>query len=82
MTAKTRTPVKAIRAKCLDCCCWQVKEVRLCTMTDCPLYPFRMGKNPNRRRVDDQSIASAETREKTRDRTGILAQKKERGTAL
>lgn len=41
-------PVKAIRAKCLDCCCNQVKEVELCEMTDCALHPFRFGKNPYR----------------------------------
>ena len=25
------TPMKAIRAKCLDCCCGSSNEVRLCT---------------------------------------------------
>jgi hypothetical protein len=43
---KTHTPMKAIRAKCLDCSCQQPKEVRLCTVKQCPLYPFRMGKRP------------------------------------
>lgn len=40
------TPMKAIRAKCLDCCCGQVKEVRLYPCQNCPLYPYRMGKRP------------------------------------
>ena len=40
-----RSPIKAIRAKCLDCCVGQSKEVRLCTATDCPLWALRMGKN-------------------------------------
>lgn len=40
------TPLKAIRAKCLDCCCWNAKEVRLCTATKCPLHEYRFGKNP------------------------------------
>ena len=35
---------KAIRYKCLDCCCWSHSEVRDCSYTDCYLYPFRMGK--------------------------------------
>jgi len=35
---------KAIRAKCLDCCCGDSKEVRLCTIKDCSLYPYRMGR--------------------------------------
>lgn len=42
------TPVKAIRAKCLDCCCYQPKEVRLCTIPECPLYPYRMGHRPKK----------------------------------
>lgn len=43
------TPVKSIRLKCLDCCCQQATEVKLCTVTDCALYPYRLGKNPNRK---------------------------------
>ena len=45
---KTLTPLKAIREKCLDCSGGQPKEVRLCPVTDCPLWPYRMGKNPRR----------------------------------
>ena len=40
------TPLKAIRQKCLDCCCGQANEVKKCLCTDCTLHPFRMGKNP------------------------------------
>lgn len=43
------TPVKAIRAKCIDCCCGQMYEVSKCVCVECPLYPFRMGHNPNRK---------------------------------
>ena len=43
------TPVKAIRAKCHDCCCDSAQEVKLCPVTDCPLYPYRMGHNPARK---------------------------------
>ena len=42
------TPLKAIRVKCLDCCCGQAHEVKLCPCSDCSLYPFRFGNNPNR----------------------------------
>ena len=42
------TPGRAIRAKCLDCCCGQVKEVRLCPSETCALWPYRRGKNPAR----------------------------------
>jgi hypothetical protein len=41
------TPVKSIRKYCLDCAGDSPKEVRLCPAKNCPLYPFRMGKNPN-----------------------------------
>jgi len=31
----------AISAKCLDCTCFQRKEVELCEATTCPLYQYR-----------------------------------------
>lgn len=45
------TPLKAIRAKCLDCSGDSANEVKLCTIEWCPLYPFRLGKNPNRKGI-------------------------------
>jgi len=53
------TPLKAIRAKCMDCMCEQPKEIKLCPITDCSLYPFRFGKNPNIKReyTDEQRNA-------------------------
>jgi len=46
-TGRTETsPIKAIRAKCVDCCAGQLAEVRNCTATECPLWAFRMGVNP------------------------------------
>lgn len=42
----SRNPLKAIRAKCIDCCGGNSAEVRKCTATGCPLWPFRMNKNP------------------------------------
>ena len=43
------TPIKAIRRHCLSCSGDSPKEVRLCVITDCPLYPYRLGKNPHRK---------------------------------
>ena len=40
------TPVRSIRAKCLDCSGWQTKEVRLCPLEKCALWPYRMGVRP------------------------------------
>jgi hypothetical protein len=53
---KNLTPLKAIRAKCIDCSGGQLKEVRECIITDCPLYPFRMGTNPNRAGVGKRTL--------------------------
>ena len=38
------TRAKAIRLKCLDCCCGQRAEIRNCEIKTCPLWRFRMGK--------------------------------------
>lgn len=35
---------KAIRAKCLECCCGNAAEVRRCRMVDCGLWPYRLGR--------------------------------------
>lgn len=45
-------PLKAIRVKCLDCSCGNVNEVKLCGAKSCPLYYFRFGKNPYRKKVE------------------------------
>jgi|GEM_PF-2285552 len=44
MGPKRQTPLGAIRRKCLDCCCWQQKEVELCPSVQCDLWPYRFGK--------------------------------------
>jgi hypothetical protein len=40
------TPMKAIRLKCLDCCCDGMLEIRACSVTECPLWRFRLGLHP------------------------------------
>ncbi len=45
---KVLTPIKAIRAKCLDCCVGQFIEVKMCTCETCPLYPYRLGHRPKK----------------------------------
>ena len=42
------SPLKAIRAHCLDCCYDSAAEVKLCPVEECRLHPFRFGKNPFR----------------------------------
>jgi len=45
--SKTKSPLKSIRAFCLDCCGGSANEVRLCVSKNCVLYPFRFGKLPD-----------------------------------
>jgi hypothetical protein len=45
------SPLAAVRAKCLDCCCGSFKSVKFCTLdglnsTRCALWPFRFGRRP------------------------------------
>jgi hypothetical protein len=47
---RAQNPLKAIREKCLDCCCGNTAEVRKCVAVDCALWPFRMGTNPFRKK--------------------------------
>ena len=46
------TPIKAIRKKCLDCSYWSPKEVRMCVVIDCPIYPYRFGRRPDESTID------------------------------
>lgn len=43
--------LKAIRAKCLDCCGDNAAEVRKCTAVSCALWPLRMGAQPKGLRI-------------------------------
>lgn len=54
-------PVKAIRDWCLSCSGDSHENVKMCSSTDCPLYPFRQGKNPFRtpRKLTDEQRAAA-----------------------
>ena len=49
------TMSKAIRANCLECQGEGRQFVKYCTVTKCPLWPFRMGRKPR-----DQDLRVAE----------------------
>ena len=63
---RAQNPLKAIRAKCVDCCCGDSSEVRKCVAGDCALWPFRMRTNPFRKRrelsVDEKRIRAERLR--------------------
>ena len=37
----TNSKATSIKAKCLDCCCWQKNEIKLCSVEQCPLWKYR-----------------------------------------
>ncbi len=53
-------PLKAIRAKCVDCSGGQFNEVRECPVKNCTLWPYRMGHRP---KVDTLSSDEVENEE-------------------
>lgn len=54
MKDKVISRVKAVREKCMDCCCWESTEVRRCNIVKCPLHPFRMGTIEKSRQANDK----------------------------
>ena len=64
-------PVKVIRQYCLDCSNGSPHEVRKCHINDCPLYPFRFGKNPYRKK----RVLSEERKEVLRQRLASIGGK-------
>ena len=59
-----KNPVKAIRAKCIECCGGMMSMVQDCGIPSCPIYPFRSGKNPFRTKKE----MSEEQREAVKER--------------
>ena len=63
-------PLKVIRLKCLECSNGSSNEVKLCPVTKCPLYPYRFGTNPDRKKrelTEQQKAAMAERLRKARE---------------
>lgn len=68
---RTLTPVKAIRAKCIECSGGNRSEADRCQIKDCPLYAYRHGKNPNRKprsMTDEQREKMRANLEKAREK--------------
>jgi hypothetical protein len=80
MANEITNPVKAIRAKCLECSCGSTAEIKDCPVTECALYPFRMGKNPYRQRremTEEQKQVLADRLKEARKNTAGSAEKLE-----
>jgi hypothetical protein len=46
VNAKGLSVLEAIRFKCIDCSNGSISNVKSCVISDCCLYPFRMGCRP------------------------------------
>jgi hypothetical protein len=57
------SPIDAIRAKCVDCSGGSLSEVRKCVAFRCPLWPYRMGRNPFHARATSRAAAGSTQRE-------------------
>src|ERR1700738_101761 len=69
------SPLQALRARCLDCCAQQPKDVALCPAVGCPSWPFRMGTDPWRKTASEARREAArktmaETTARRRKRRG------------
>jgi len=59
-----KSPIKTIRAHCLDCSGGSSKEVGLCQCTTCILFDWRFGIDPRRakRTMSDEDKAKTSER--------------------
>ena len=65
-----RPIMKAIKLKCLECCCGSWDEVKKCPSDKtCFLHPYRLGKNPFTKKEYTEE-QRAEMREKFLQRLG------------
>ena len=71
-----KSPFRALRERCLECCSGSSHEVRCCTVVRCPAWPFRTGKNPWRapaseaQREAGRSIGTKHGRKSARQSSG------------
>jgi hypothetical protein len=64
------THAKAIKAKCMDCSCWQREEITNCTVKLCPLYPYRgwINLGPKKIYTEEERQAMTKRLEKARSK--------------
>ena len=51
---------RAIREKCLDCCCGQEHEIRMCPVKKCSLWPYRLNVRTYQNPEDNGIITATE----------------------
>lgn len=66
--------VKAIRTHCLDCCCGDPREVRLCTVKDCALYEWRFGRSPEAQAYREEYAARRRQKKCSPETSNLLSE--------
>lgn len=56
---RIKNPKSAIRAMCVECSGGSLKEVQMCTVVKCALYPFRLGQNPHNKKTKERLAREA-----------------------
>ena len=62
------SPRKAIRMMCYQCSGYSYPEVKLCEIEHCPLFQFRMGSLPVKRKVAPPTEKQLEVRRQLAER--------------
>lgn len=73
---KKRISVKTIRAHCLMCMGGSKSGVKKCPSTQCALYPFRLGTNPNYGKKD-RKLKSKSAKKLGLAKLGLKSKQKE-----
>lgn len=74
------SPIRAIRAKCVDCSGGVATEARKCVFTGCALWPYRMGANPFRKPASEAQRASTARATAARMARADVEQRSRRGS--
>ncbi|GAG61678.1 unnamed protein product [marine sediment metagenome] len=69
MSNRLLSPLKAIRANCLDCSGGSQGEVDKCVIPDCPLFPYRFGKRPETAKKRGKEMADWQREKKIKEPT-------------
>ena len=68
---KRLTRSEAIRKHCLQCAGDSALEVTLCTVLDCPLWRYRVGKEPENKKYKERFLRAL-NKDRVKDYTEIL----------
>ena len=69
-------PMRAMREKCMDCCCGQAAMIGDCPTTGCAMWPYRRGRDPNRKPRAARAMSPEHKRKFMEGRARALAMRR------